>query len=138
MVTVVVIVAGVGIAGLRAAGVQQEPVYYYSPTDRPGRCRRAFRVGGQLRTAASASAGQPRCAFQPTDYNKEIGVSYTGVLPDLFREGRAWSPAASSVVTASSCEVLAARRAHALRSAAQTAHGSRRGADFGGRQPGTT
>ena len=30
--------------------------------------------------------------FALTDTAHEVNVTYSGILPDLFREGRAWSP----------------------------------------------
>ncbi len=37
-----------------------------------------------------AEAGQPVAHFRVTDGRASVDVAYAGILPDLFREGRAW------------------------------------------------
>jgi len=93
MATVVAILAGVGIAAAFALqAFNKNLLYYYSPTqisagEAPS--SRSFRVGGLVENGSVKRApGSLEVRFTLTDYNKEIGVSYTGVLPDLFREGQ--------------------------------------------------
>jgi len=93
MVTVVTILAGVGIATAFALqAFNKNLLYYYSPTqisagEAPS--SRTFRVGGLVENGSVKRApGSLEVHFTLTDYNKQIGVSYTGVLPDLFREGQ--------------------------------------------------
>jgi cytochrome c-type biogenesis protein CcmE len=46
-------------------------------------------VGGLVENGSVQRApGSLEVRFVLTDYAKTIGVSYTGVLPDLFREGQ--------------------------------------------------
>lgn len=47
----------------------------------------AFRVGGLVKAGSLKREGLT-ARFVVTDTAKEIGVSYTGILPDLFKEGR--------------------------------------------------
>jgi len=93
MVTVVAILAGVGIAATFALqAFNKNLLYYYSPTqisagEAPS--SRTFRVGGLVENGSvKREPGSLEVHFMLTDYNKQIGVSYTGVLPDLFREGQ--------------------------------------------------
>jgi cytochrome c-type biogenesis protein CcmE len=93
MVTVVAILAGVGIAATFALqAFNKNLLYYYSPTqisagEAPS--LRTFRVGGLVENGSvKREPGSLEVHFTLTDYNKQIGVSYTGVLPDLFREGQ--------------------------------------------------
>ena len=93
LATVVAIVAGVGIAASFALqAFNKNLLYYYSPTqisagEAPS--SRTFRVGGLVENGSVKRApGSLEVHFTLTDFNKEIGVSYTGVLPDLFREGQ--------------------------------------------------
>lgn len=47
----------------------------------------AFRVGGLVKPGSLTRQGLT-ARFVVTDTAKEIPVSYTGILPDLFREGK--------------------------------------------------
>jgi cytochrome c-type biogenesis protein CcmE len=93
MVTVVAILAGVGIATAFALkAFNQNLLYYYSPTqisagEAPS--ARTFRVGGLVQNnSVQRQPGSLEVSFVLTDFQKEIPVSYTGILPDLFREGQ--------------------------------------------------
>ena len=93
MVTVVAIVAGVGIATAFALkAFNQNLLYYYSPTQvHAGEApdSRAIRVGGLVENGSLArKPGSMEVTFILTDYAQKVPVSYTGVLPDLFREGQ--------------------------------------------------
>jgi cytochrome c-type biogenesis protein CcmE len=93
MATVVAIIAGVGVAAAFALqAFNKNLLYYYSPTQisaGEAPASRSFRVGGLVENGSVKRApGSLEVRFTLTDYNKEIGVSYTGVLPDLFREGQ--------------------------------------------------
>ncbi len=83
--------------GLGAATVlvltafQDNLVFFYSPSDikerPPG--SRAFRLGGMVEKGSVArEAGAPTTRFVVTDFKTSQPVTYTGVLPDLFREGQ--------------------------------------------------
>ncbi len=93
MVTVVAILAGVGIATTFALkAFNQNLLYYYSPTQisaGEAPTGRTFRAGGLVQNnSMKRQPGSMEIAFVLTDFQKEIPVSYTGVLPDLFREGQ--------------------------------------------------
>jgi cytochrome c-type biogenesis protein CcmE len=91
MATVAAILVGVGIATAFALqAFQQNLLYYYSPTqilagEAPE--SRSFRVGGLVQDGSVQRApGSLEVRFTLTDFSNTVGVSYTGVLPDLFRE----------------------------------------------------
>jgi cytochrome c-type biogenesis protein CcmE len=93
MATVAAILVGVGIATAFALqAFQQNLLYYYSPTqilagEAPE--SRTFRVGGLVENGSVQRApGSLEVRFTLTDFSNTVGVSYTGVLPDLFREGQ--------------------------------------------------
>ncbi|MBK7903050.1 MAG: cytochrome c maturation protein CcmE [Proteobacteria bacterium] len=93
MVTVVAIVAGVGIATTFALqAFNQNLLYYYSPTQvhaGEAPASRSIRVGGLVENGSLArKPGSMEVTFVLTDYAQKVPVSYTGVLPDLFREGQ--------------------------------------------------
>ena len=93
LATVVAIIAGVGIAtSFALQAFNKNLLYYYSPTQisaSEAPSSRSFRVGGLVENGSVKRApGSLEVHFTLTDFNKEIGVSYTGVLPDLFREGQ--------------------------------------------------
>lgn len=65
-------------------------VFFYSPTDvierqvEPGR---RIRLGGLVAEGSVERVGET-VSFTVTDLAQTVSVSYTGVLPDLFREGQ--------------------------------------------------
>jgi cytochrome c-type biogenesis protein CcmE len=93
MITVVAILAGVGIATAFALqSFQKNLLYYYSPSQiQAGEApsTRSFRVGGLVENGSlKREPGSLEVRFILTDYAHQQSVSYTGVLPDLFREGQ--------------------------------------------------
>jgi cytochrome c-type biogenesis protein CcmE len=93
MVTVVAILAGVGIAtSFALKAFNQNLLYFYSPTQvHAGEAptSRSFRVGGLVENGSvKRQPGSLEVTFTLTDFEQTIPVSYTGVLPDLFREGQ--------------------------------------------------
>jgi cytochrome c-type biogenesis protein CcmE len=93
MVTVAAILAGVGIATAFALqAFNKNMLYYYSPTQiHAGEApdRRSIRVGGLVENGSvQREPGSLEVRFTLTDFANTVGVSYTGVLPDLFREGQ--------------------------------------------------
>jgi cytochrome c-type biogenesis protein CcmE len=89
---VVGIVAGVSIAGALALSAFRENVtFFFDPTQvaagqvPPGE---RFRLGGMVTQGSLHRApGSLEVQFVVTDFSHDVPVSYTGVLPDLFREG---------------------------------------------------
>jgi cytochrome c-type biogenesis protein CcmE len=93
MITVAAILVGVGIATTFALqAFQKNLLYYYSPSQiKTGEApaSRSFRVGGLVEDGSlKREPGSLEVHFVLTDFAEETLVSYTGVLPDLFREGQ--------------------------------------------------
>jgi cytochrome c-type biogenesis protein CcmE len=66
---------------------------FYTPTEvAEGEvgARQNFRIGGMVKMGSLVKQGLEgsRIEFIATDTNEDIPVVYTGVLPDLFREGQ--------------------------------------------------
>ena len=90
------IVAGVSALGLATALVlnafQSNLVFFFTPSQvaaNEAPRDRAFRIGG-LVEAGSVTRDRDALTvhFRITDTAKTIPVVYTGILPDLFREGK--------------------------------------------------
>ena len=81
----------VAAALLALSALKAQAAFFYSPTDLAqagSPVGRAIRLGGMVK--AGSVARQPdgvTTRFVVTDNRRELGVSYRGVLPDLFREG---------------------------------------------------
>ena len=89
-----IIVAGLAALGLAAYLVlnafQSTLVFFFTPTQvAAGEApkNRTFRIGGMVK-AGSVQRKDLTVHFVVTDTVKEVAVSYTGILPDLFREGK--------------------------------------------------
>lgn len=88
---------GVGLAviGIAAAlvltALRDSIVFFNSPTDvvekqiAPGA---RIRLGGLVKPGTLAHGENLNVRFEVTDGNKSVQVAYTGILPDLFREGQ--------------------------------------------------
>lgn len=88
------IAGGLGAIGLAAYLVlnafQSNLVFFFTPSQiAAGEApkNRTFRVGGMVKTG-TVKRGDLDHQFMVTDTAKEVSVSYTGILPDLFREGK--------------------------------------------------
>jgi len=90
---VAMVIFGVGVATVLAlTAFDENLLYFYSPTQiHAGEApkNRAFRVGGlvvngSVRREENSLAVQ----FDLTDNAEVVPVTYTGILPDLFREGQ--------------------------------------------------
>jgi len=93
MVLVALMVGGMAAAvALALNAFQDNLLYFYSPSDvSAGKAPadRVYRVGGMVREGSYQRApGSLEARFVLTDYAHDVSVSYTGVLPDLFREGQ--------------------------------------------------
>ena len=69
---------------------QSNLVFFFTPTqvfkgEAPK--NRVFRVGGMVKEASLKRMGMS-ATFVVTDTAQDIAVTYTGMLPDLFKEGR--------------------------------------------------
>ena len=87
---IVIGVAGAVTFGLRA--FQQNLLYYVTPTEALADSKvteKALRLGGMVKQGSVQRAeGSMEVKFVVTDFEHELPVVYTGVLPDLFREGQ--------------------------------------------------
>lgn len=88
------IVGGLAALGLAAYLVlnafQSNLVFFFTPSQiASGEApkNRTFRVGGMVKTG-TVKRENLTVSFVVTDTAKEVSVSYTGILPDLFREGK--------------------------------------------------
>src|SRR5947208_4562260 len=86
------IIAGVSVAGaLALSAFRQNVTFFFDPTqvssgEVPGGER--FRLGGMVtKGSVQRAPGSLEVRFVVTDFKHDVAVSYTGVLPDLFREG---------------------------------------------------
>jgi cytochrome c-type biogenesis protein CcmE len=84
---------GVGVAVMLALNAfNQNLMYFYSPSEvtageAPG--DRAFRIGGLVTDGSVRRLPNGLTTrFDLTDQQKTVSVEYTGILPDLFREGQ--------------------------------------------------
>ncbi|MEA1677759.1 cytochrome c maturation protein CcmE [Nitrospirillum sp. BR 11163] len=82
---------GLGTAtALTLSAFRDNIVFFYSPSDLaakpPG--ARTVRIGGLVETGSLKREGAMTVTFQVTDTAKSLPVTYTGILPDLFREGQ--------------------------------------------------
>ena len=76
--------------------LQENTQFFYNPSDVVAENfipnSTTFRVGGLVEEGTVVKDGQLKTTFQIKDFEREmrapITVTYTGVLPDLFREGQ--------------------------------------------------
>lgn len=76
--------------GLTLAALKDNLVFFYSPTDVKEKhieAGRRFRVGGLVEQGSVVKEGEV-VRFVVTDLVNRLPVTYTGLLPDLFREGQ--------------------------------------------------
>jgi len=92
-VLVIAIVFGVGIAAvLGLTAFQENLLYFYSPAqvlagEAPD--NHSFRIGGLVvNGSVKREPNSLQVAFDLTDNTDTVKVVYTGILPDLFREGQ--------------------------------------------------
>jgi cytochrome c-type biogenesis protein CcmE len=83
--------AGLGIAtGLVLNALQSNVAFFFTPTQvEEGQAprERTFRVGGLVKQG-SLKRDQMTASFVITDTARDMTVRYTGILPDLFKEGK--------------------------------------------------
>ena len=88
------ILAGVTSVGVAAAlvlnALNSNVAFFFTPTEvRAGQAptARVFRVGGLVKQG-SLQRDRMTVEFVITDTAREMTVRYTGILPDLFKEGK--------------------------------------------------
>ncbi len=88
-----------GILGGVAASVslavmasRENIMFYFDPTqvvEGKAPLAKRFRIGGMVvKGSVERKPGDLQVRFVLTDFAHEVPVEYTGVLPDLFREGQ--------------------------------------------------
>jgi cytochrome c-type biogenesis protein CcmE len=85
------IVAVVGVAtALVLSAFESNLVFFYSPTQiaaKEAPAGRTFRLGGLVEAGSVKRLGV-EVSFVVTDTAKSVPVRYSGILPDLFKEGK--------------------------------------------------
>src|SRR6185369_15556773 len=94
---IVLLAAGTCLAaaeGLTLSAFNDSIVFFLAPSELAAKAPppgRSFRLGG-LVEAGSVSReridGKPAARFRVTDGGAAVSVTFTGILPDLFREGQ--------------------------------------------------
>ena len=93
MLAVGVVIAGVAVAaGLALRAFNENLLYFYTPSQIfAGEAPRdkTIRLGGLVRKGSlHRDTGSLQVSFEVTDLKRTMAVTYTGVLPDLFKEGQ--------------------------------------------------
>jgi cytochrome c-type biogenesis protein CcmE len=93
LLVVLGVLAGVTASVALAVMASRENImFYYDPSQiAAGKApvAKRFRVGGMVvKGSVSRKPGDLEVRFVLTDFAHEVPVEYTGVLPDLFREGQ--------------------------------------------------
>lgn len=88
------VVIGLGLLGIAAALIlsafQESIVFFHSPTElveHSNLADRRLRIGGLVEDGSVVQGGAT-VTFRVTDLANTVPVAYTGILPDLFREGQ--------------------------------------------------
>jgi cytochrome c-type biogenesis protein CcmE len=77
--------------GLMLTAFEENIVFFYSPTDVKEKdlpVDRRLRIGGLVEEGSVDKSGGAQVRFRVTDMVNTLPVVYTGLLPDLFREGQ--------------------------------------------------
>ena len=89
-----IILGGLSVLGIATALVlnafQSNLVFFFTPTqvaNGEAPKNRTFRIGGLVKVG-TLQRNDITAHFVVTDTAKEIPVAYTGILPDLFKEGK--------------------------------------------------
>ena len=93
LLAVLAIIVGVGVAAaLAMLAFRDNLLYFYNPTqvlagDAPS--GRQFRIGGMVESGSlKREKDSLTVQFVVTDTAQNVTVRYTGLLPDLFKEGK--------------------------------------------------
>lgn len=93
LILISLMVIGIGLAtGFALKAFNENLMYFFSTTDViAGKAPKdaLFRLGGMVVKGSVERPGDGLMVrFKLTDFSKEVTVEYTGILPDLFREGQ--------------------------------------------------
>lgn len=90
---ILLMIAGISVAvGFALKSFNENLMYFFSTSDvvagkAPNNAK--FRVGGMVVEGSVERPGEGLMVrFKLTDYSQLVTVEYTGILPDLFREGQ--------------------------------------------------
>ena len=73
------------------SSLRESIVFFNSPTDiaeKKSAAGTRVRPGGMVKVGSLQRGDNLQLRFEVTDGNKDIPVSYRGIVPDLFREGQ--------------------------------------------------
>lgn len=93
LTAVILVLIGVGIAvALALKAFNKNILYYYTPSQvaaGEAKAGQMFRMGGLVATGSvQRTPGSMTVSFVLTDMQHSVPIVYTGILPDLFREGQ--------------------------------------------------
>jgi cytochrome c-type biogenesis protein CcmE len=92
VILLVALLLGGGATALVLNAFNDNLVFFYSPTDlktKPVPVGRSLRIGGLVEEGSvKRDSDGVTLHFTVTDLKNRVAVSYSGVLPDLFREGQ--------------------------------------------------
>ncbi len=93
LILIVLMLAGIGIAATFALKAFNENLmYFFSTSDVvSGKAPKdaLFRLGGMVVKGSVERPGKDLLVkFKLSDFSEEVTVEYSGILPDLFREGQ--------------------------------------------------
>jgi cytochrome c-type biogenesis protein CcmE len=77
--------------GLILFALRDSIVFFYGPTEMTEKAPPRgthLRIGGLVKRGSLTYEGSSTVVFSVTDLKHDIKVSYSGLLPDLFREGQ--------------------------------------------------
>ncbi len=87
-----IVVAMAGAAVFMTRAFKENMMYFITPSDLltdSNTANKSFRLGGLVKQGSvQRSDGSMNIRFVVTDLKHELPVTYTGVVPDLFREGQ--------------------------------------------------
>lgn len=93
MTMVIMLLVGIGIAAaLAVTAFQSNLLYFIDPSEvvqGKAPVNRSFRLGGMVKEGSvQRQKDGLTVRFDVTDYAESVTIQYTGILPDLFREGQ--------------------------------------------------
>ncbi len=89
-IAAVLVLAAAGVVALVLNAFQSNLVFFYTPsqvTANEAPVARTFRIGGMVQEGSVKRVGT-QVSFVVTDTAKTVPVTFTGILPDLFKEGK--------------------------------------------------